>query len=294
MVGAEGPYITSAMKLNITNRNNLPAPLVAAIQNDPYSAGDSDATATSLIKPPRIVALEKLHRAEITEDASDRIWSLVGQIGHSILERAAKAGHKVAEERLYRECLGWKVGGQIDLIDGVISDYKFTTVWSCKNGLKPEWEQQQNILNWLALGNDKVVTGMEIVALYRDWSVLEARRDSTYPQAQVQVFKVPEWAPVQAQVWIEGRVLLHKEAQAGNLPECSPEERWAKPEKFAVKKPGADRARRVLDTSAEAAKEMKPGEIIEHRPGENTRCEAYCAAAPFCSQFKALKGVVTP
>jgi hypothetical protein len=280
--------------MKITNKHGLPAPLVAAVTADPYSPGRSDITVTQLIKPPRALALEKKHAAELEDDASNRIWSLIGQIGHAILERAAKAGHRVVEERLYAEVLGWTVGGQVDLLDWVITDYKLTTVWSCKNGLKPEWEQQLNALAWLARRNNFVPLGLEIVAIYRDWSALEAHRDSSYPQSQVQVFCVPQWTDERATAWIEERVRLHQSARAGTLPECTPEERWAKPDTFAVLRPDAKRARRVLRSYEDAVKELKEGEVVVMRPGESTRCETYCAAAPFCEQFARIKSSSTP
>jgi hypothetical protein len=72
----------------LSNRLNLPEPLVRAIANDSYNSGTSDFTATGLIKPSQMIALEKKHANEITEDASDLIYSLQGQSIHTILERA--------------------------------------------------------------------------------------------------------------------------------------------------------------------------------------------------------------
>ena len=118
------------MKESITNNHGLPGPLVTAIRNDDYDRGDSDITVTELIAPPRQVALKRKHAGEITEDASDRIWSLVGQVGHAILERAGKDAH-IVEKRLYATSKDWKVGGKADLYlsEKAIIDYKFTTVY---------------------------------------------------------------------------------------------------------------------------------------------------------------------
>ena len=60
----------------ITNKYGLPSSLYNALANDPY-VGGGDISITRLIAPPRIVALRKRHEAEIVEDASDRIWSLL-------------------------------------------------------------------------------------------------------------------------------------------------------------------------------------------------------------------------
>ncbi len=272
--------------MTITNHAGLPEPLVNAIRNDPYSSNGSDLTMTQSLKPARAVALEKLHKDEITEDAADRLFALIGQIGHSILERGAKG--EMTELRLFAKVRGWKVSGQADLLGDTLVDYKFTSVWSCKDGLKPEWEQQLNGLRWLASVNGHSVERMQIVAIYRDWSKLEARRSSDYPRHQVQVFDVPKWTEAEALVWIEGRVQAHQAAQSAlekNLPECTPDERWEKPEKFALMKHGRQRAVRLYDQREQAmlAAEGNSMLYIEHRPGEQIRCASYCAARPWCS-----------
>jgi hypothetical protein len=70
----------------LTNRLGLPQAVVDAVANDPYTRGDSDISVTQLIQPPYQRKLRQ--EVEIVEDASDKIWSMVGQIGHGILERA--------------------------------------------------------------------------------------------------------------------------------------------------------------------------------------------------------------
>ena len=74
--------------MKITNNHNLPQSVVSAVSNDPYDRGGSDYTCTELISPVRQVMLRHRHGDEITEDASDRVWSLLGQAVHHILERA--------------------------------------------------------------------------------------------------------------------------------------------------------------------------------------------------------------
>lgn len=276
----------------ITNKAGLPLPLVEAVRRDPYNSQGSDMTVTGLLKPPRTVALERQHKDEIEEDAADRLWALIGQIGHLILERS---GGLSTELRLFSQVNGWKISGQMDLLSGnVLVDYKITSVWSCKDGLKPEWEQQLNALHWLAWKNSIKVEKAQIVAIFRDWSKLEARRSADYPRHQVQVFDVPLWSTTRAQFWIEERVHLHQEAQSDELPECTPEERWEKPAKWAIHKEGRERAVKLHDTESGAKTHLATLDAkhrIEHRPGEQVRCQSYCNAMPFCSQAKAL-GVV--
>lgn len=72
-----------------TNKLNISESLVNAIKKDSYSKGDSDFSVTGLINPARIEALRVKHDSQIKEDVSDRIYSLLGQSIHTILERAA-------------------------------------------------------------------------------------------------------------------------------------------------------------------------------------------------------------
>jgi hypothetical protein len=281
------------MRPTITNRLGLPQPIVDAVRADPYSSGRSDISVTTLLKPPRAVALERQHASEIVEDAADRLWALVGQIGHAILERGSKEA--ITERRLYTEVNGWTVSGQVDLVPpDLLLDYKFTSVWSCKDGLKPEWEQQLNMLHLLCVRNGIHIVKAQIVAIYRDWSTLEARRSPDYPQTQVQLFDVPLWTLPAIEAYMTERVRAHQAARAA-LPECTAEERWGKPTKWALMKRGRERAVKLFDSAqvANVALEAASKEhYIQERPGEQVRCQNYCAAMPFCSQAKALG--VTP
>lgn len=282
----------------ITNLQGLPQPIVDAITNDPYDSGASDISITRLISPVRQVELIRRHADEITEDASDRIWAIMGQLGHSILERAAKDKNgkdsgNIAEKRLFAEVQGWKVSGQVDLISGVLTDYKFTSTYAVKEGVKTEWVQQLNLNRWLAHKNGIAVEKLEIIAILRDWSKPEAMRNPDLPQAQVIVLPVEVWSLEAAEAFMEQRVWLHQSARAASdadLLECSSEEMWERPEKYAVKKIGGVRASKLYDTEREARAAVKQGQEVEHRPGERPRCQSYCSASPFCSQFKAWEG----
>ena len=62
----------------ITNLHNLPAAVVAAVQNDPY-VGGGDISTTKLIDSPRIRVLSAKHKDNISVDVSERVWALLGQ-----------------------------------------------------------------------------------------------------------------------------------------------------------------------------------------------------------------------
>ena len=275
--------------MKITNLLNLPAPIVRAVTNDPYNKGDCDYSTTGLIKPARIAALEKLHASEITEDASDRIWSLCGQIGHLILERAG--GDDIAEKRYFADYKGYRISGQVDIItkpDGKhhLQDYKFTSVFAAKDGLKPEWEAQLNINRWICQQNGIEIEAASIVAIFRDWSKGKARRESDFPQKQVQILNAPLWTKEKVEQYLHERICAHVAAFTV-LPECTDAERWAKASTWAIKKRGGARSipRGVHTTLADAEAHLRSldsGYEIETRKGTSVRCLDYCPCVQFC------------
>lgn len=275
--------------LRLTNKTNLPQPIVDAIRNDPYSKGNASISVTELIGPPRIVALKETFSEKIEEDASDRIWSLVGQVMHSILERADRTA--ITERRLFMESSGWTVSGSMDrFVDGLLQDYKFVSAYKFKDNTVPlEYEQQLNCYAEILRKNGQPVVKMELIAILRDWSKLGAKRSADYPQTQALVLPVPLWSEEKASAFIRERVILHQQARI-SLPECSSEERWEKPAVYAVMRPGRKSALKLYDTEQEAddhaSKER--GLYVIHRPGESTRCLSYCPVSSFCEQFKKM------
>lgn len=276
--------------MKITNNLNLPEPLYLAICGDTYSAGDSDISTTSLSVPSRIWALRKLHNAELTTDASDRIYSLIGQVAHGICERMANNPDFIAEQRYYRDFDGVKVGGQIDLLQKStrqLYDFKITSHYASQDGAKDEWVAQASVNRMLLEHNGISVSGATYIAIFRDFSKTRAGIGGM-PLLPVMKFEIPLWSIEQTEAWVRGRIASHY-AALKTLPECTEEERWAKPATFACMKPGAQRATRVFDTEAEAIALAKDGKVeVVRRPGANTRCESYCEVKDFCSFWKNL------
>src|SRR6266404_2025978 len=106
------PQLHPEMKLE--NSLGLPEPIVNAIRGDDYQKGDCDFSVTELIKPVRIRALGKKWSEHLTEDVSDRIFSLFGKAMHKVLEMAADPRYSMVEKRYYADFnLGdcWECGG---------------------------------------------------------------------------------------------------------------------------------------------------------------------------------------
>lgn len=278
--------------MRLTNKLGLPEPIVLAVSNDGYTKGDADLSVTQLISPPRQVALIKKHEDEISEDASDRIFSLMGQAIHTILERANKTG--IAERRLSTKVLGWQISGGMDLVleDGTLYDYKTTTGWQLLDGKVPDsWVEQLNCYAEILRQNGEKVTKLLVCGILRDWSKMEAMRNAGFPQEQVIVREIPLWDSGQANVFLADRVLRHQEAQSGKLPECTPKERWARPDVFAVMKKDRKSAVKLYENEADAEAHAATETTFYtvKRPGMSIRCSAYCNAAPFCTQWAAIK-----
>ncbi len=280
--------------MKVTNRNAFPEALLRAVENDPYSKGDSEFSVTELLTPPRISALKRTHAAELEEDVEDRLYSLYGQIAHSILERSAHE-RVITEIRYFGEVSGARVSAQVDTLDierGRLSDWKFTTAWGFKRGAgpKPEWVAQLNMQLELLRQNGLDATSLEIVGLIRDFSKMEARRNLDYPRLPVQRVSLPVWPRAKTIAYMSERIRMHRLART-TLPTCTSEDRWERPTKYAVMKRGGKRAVKLYDTEIEAQTHAlsAPNLHVVFRPGESIRCSAYCAAAPFCSQHQALK-----
>lgn len=277
-----------------------------AVENDTYSKGESDYSVTELLKPPRVTALTAMHKEKLVDDVEDRLWSLYGQIVHTILERANQAD--LVEKRFFAEFNGPSgpriVSAQVDtlaLVRGILSDWKFTTSWGFKLGqpVKPEWVAQLNMQLEILRRNGLDAVALQIIGLLRDWSKLEAQRTEDYPKKGVIVVPIEIWPRERTVAFIEERIALHERAKQvtndEDLPLCTPDERWAKQDSWAVMK--GTRAIRFgvcfTEKAAEETHRKNPGTRIEFRPGFSTRCSAYCSVSEFCSQYqKTLKGAI--
>ena len=293
----------------ITNNKGFPLALVKAVENDSYSKGKADRSVTGLLAPPRQAALKDIHEDVLTEDVADRTYALYGQLIHLLLERAGEQDRNaLTEERLFTEAEGWTISGQTDTItlteeEGwVVSDYKFVTAYKFKREYSGElvmpvdYERQLNMYAHLLRENGFRVDELKIVAIYRDWSKLEAKRDKNYPQLGAETHDVKLWSEEDAREFMAERVRLHQAAE-NDLPECTDEDRWAKPDKYALMStPTSVRARKLFDTEVGAVtwayeNKIKEGWVVDHRPGVNTRCENYCLVSEYCEQFKALQKI---
>lgn len=241
-----------------TNLFGIPAPIAAAIENDPYDPGPGVAyTASQLPDPPRIVALRRRYYDQIVVDVSDCIWLLFGWAVHAILERSGKGGER--ELRLYGDVAGLRISGATDYVEmgstgegsfrtmevapseTVVWDYKVVGEYSVRNSTNPphgvsqSYEAQLNTYAHLRRVNSKPVDRLKIAAILRDWkegekerAAEQARRkgkETEYHPHPIKVMDVPVWSPSRIIGYLEERIKLHEAAKV-TLPHCTPEERW--------------------------------------------------------------------
>jgi hypothetical protein len=291
----------------ITNNYNLPDPVFRALTEDNYSRGASNRSVTQLIDAPRQQILTAENDDQITYDASEMIWIILGKSVHEIFERYA-IGRNIAETRMFAEVNGWTISGASDLQiveeDGGITivDYKCTSVWSVIYD-KAEWHQQQNLYGWLVDQNfDLPVKRLRICAILRDWKNSEMLKNNSYPKVPLMLIDIPLWSKQKRHDYMHERVQVHQDAEferltGGDLPLCTPAERWERPTTYAVMKNKNKRALKV-EESEEAAEQhivdwyaknigTKDKLKVVVRPGDPVRCSGgWCRVAHLCDQYQ--------
>lgn len=272
--------------MNLTNVHGLPDAIYQAVKNDPYKGG-GDISVTKLIDAPQRRQLIAKYKDSVVEDVSDRIWSLLGQAVHTILERANKSD--IVEERLYAEVNGWQLSGQFDrlcLHGSSLDDYKVTGVYKVMKGEFEDWTWQLNTLRWLAIQNGHKVDGLRIIAILRDWKKAESQRKQGYPQTPIVAVDIPVLPLEDVYQYVSQRISLHQKAAAGEIIPCTDEERWYEGTKWALMKKGGKRAIRIYENKDDIESPLADGLFIEERKGGYKRCAEYCEVAPFCDQYK--------
>lgn len=321
----------------LTNHSSLPRFWVRACEQmcAPRDRAGADYTVTELLRPAYQALLLEKYGPTTPEDVSlfgDRMLG-VGvhralEVGAKRLEDGAVLGG-FSEVRLSSTFAGKVVSGAtdqfellqgnddetfLDQTEGVLWDLKTCRVWAVtwflKGRGKNEWEAQVNAYAELWRRAGFTPKALKILAVMKDWSFRDAERgDEGYPKHQEVVLEMPLWSPEKAVAFIEGRVEAHEKARRvgeKKTPICTPEERWAKEDAWAVHSfvggEQSARAHRVFDTEAEAEAECedvnrkqlskapsarKHYEVV-FRKGEDTRCRPrFCRICSSCSYWSA-------
>ncbi|GHV40939.1 hypothetical protein AGMMS49546_15810 [Spirochaetia bacterium] len=280
--------------MKITNKLNLPAGLVKAVSTERHNEPGC-ISATTLLQGVKHIILTDRHWDELEDDVSDRIWAIWGTAVHSLLEQEGE--NDFAEQVMSYPVGDITVTGCIDNYDmqnGIICDYKTASVWKVKFNDFEDWYNQGMIYAWLLAKNGFKVKQCRFIALLKDHSKTDAARDYQYPKNPVYVyeFDVTFLNLLRIEKYIKTKIREYVRCTAlgdGDIPPCTPDERWDKATKYAVKKEGRKTAIRLLDKQAEAeemAADLGKGHYVETRPGESTKCLSYCRCCGFCNYYQ--------
>lgn len=285
--------------MKITNKTNLPIPIYNAIKKGWYTEiiEPNTYSATSLLKPNKLYWLEKRYADKLTEDASERIWALMGSVMHNVLERGEDED-SLQECRLFMDVEGGTVHGAFDYFQNhIISDYKFTSVWNVvfkENKIK-EWTEQLNLYALLLRHSGFDVNGLQIVAILRDWSKTKAKFGKGYPKEQIQIIPIELWSNARALDFAERKVAdknFYSKKDPNDITECSKRERWESPTVYAVMKVGRKSAVKLHNEIDDAQvqidllnKNNSGTYYLETRHGEARRCLEYCPVNKYCNYY---------
>lgn len=268
----------------VTNKMGLPSAIADAVAEGIHEPTEGRYGATELLKPTREIKLTRENWGEIECDCADSAPALLGTAFHSLMEERAPKGAESELELEWPMGHGLTLKGRLDLWDGeCVTDYKTTSASKAQKGDFADWRKQALIYAWLLWNaRGERARKARFVALLKDWSKAKAVYGSGYPQSPVCVVEFPilDSDIVAIGDWIEAKA---EKLASDALPECTAEEMWEKPKRYAVYKGASARATKVCDTLEEAE---ALGGRIEERGGERTKCDLYCPVAKWCKNRK--------
>lgn len=287
--------------MRITNKLKLPVGLVNAVSTERHNKPGT-LSVTTLLKGVKEVLLTERHWDEMTDDASDRVWAVFGTAVHALLEHEGPG--EFAEEQMGLKVGGITVTGRIDnynMETATITDWKTASVWKVKMQDFDDWYWQGILYAWILRKNGFPAKKCRFIALLKDHSKSKARIDSQYPASPCYVyqFNVRKKDMLAAEILVckkTAEYRKYRDTPDDEIPPCTPEERWADDEKWAVMKSGRKSAVRLFDSEeaaaffcAEMTEKGEKGYSVEYRPGQSRKCLDYCPARAFCDFAQKLQ-----
>lgn len=318
-----------------TNKTDIPLGLAVWLVADDYdySSEEKYISATSLLRPiKQLVLTRRIDLSTSSVDLSDLVARSMGTGLHDSIEKAWKRHYKTSlkalgygddliskikinptkeelkpddvpiylEQRAVKELNGWKIGGKFDLVmDGMLNDYKSTSVYTYINSSKDEdYCQQGSIYRWL--NPDKIQSDfIRINFIFTDWSSASSKSDPNYPKSKIAYKDIPLMNQQETEKFISAKLKqleMYMDAPEEAIPRCTDEELWRGPTKFkyfANKDKTTGRSTKNFDSQAEANKywltERGGKGIVLAFLGLPKRC-IYCQAASICKQKKEMFG----
>lgn len=276
--------------MTFTNKFDLPQAYVDAVIANEEEHIKADFSVTELLKGDTEIALDMLHRSELTCDVSDRFNTLIGSAVHSILE---KFGGQGSEVYMVADIDGTLVSGTADRIDDdCITDWKTCASWKITYNDFDDWRKQLIAYSFLYWGmTSRTILNGRIIAFIKDWSPTQAERDKGYPQSPVMPINF-KWTCEEIQdvpvKWSEKINRIYSIIDKKEFPPCSEEDRWHEPDTWALMKPGRKSAIKLFDNEADAeSAKTEKSMYVEHRVGKDKKCDRYCIVGKngFCPYY---------
>jgi hypothetical protein len=194
------------------------------------------------------------------------------------------------EQRNNKKIGKFTVTGQYDFnFEGQLEDFKTTKCYSWSTGLNDHhYIMQGSMYRWLdpvRITSDTT----RISFLFTDWTDKNLGMPN-YPAAQVQHREYQLESIFKTEMFIRSKleqIDMYLDKPEEEIPECSEEDLWKKPDSFAYfKNPNGARATKVFDSMEEANPRLvKDGNVgkIDVRKGSVGACR-FCASFPICKQ----------
>lgn len=283
--------------MRITNRMNLPDAFVKAVCTERHNRKGT-ISATTLLKGVKEIVLSDRHWDDMEDDASERVWLILGTAVHSIMERHGEGNF--VEKQLEFDIGKMTVTGQVDFFDenkGILVDWKTCTDTKVLMGDFDDWHRQAMIYAWLLTKNGFKVSKAQFIGIIKNHSKRRAMYEEGYPKAPVHVveFDISEGDIADIERFILEKVEQVHSAQKmedDDIPSCSPEERWETPTVYAVMKEGNVKSKKNCPTMEEAedrVKQLGKGHYVQVRKGTSNKCNGYCQCKGFCSFYREMK-----
>lgn len=322
--------------ITYTNIYNVPAvmcDIAMYLYENGYTGGtyepeDKVISATTLIKPVRMIVLEIQNRGkDRTVDVSDILASSRGTAEHKVLSDALEWANKTKgknwryEVRTEKKVKGWIVTGEFDYgQNGAIGDLKNTSTftwmemvaerrWWKKNAEFASIEEMQrhapktfekamqlSIYKWL--NHDVTVNEGEICFNFTDWRRSDMLKNDKYPNSRSKGIVIsPLISESKIQRFVEDKIELIDDILSGKkeLPYCTgyesgSNELWEKPTlwKYYKDPKKTSRSTKNYTNEHEAMERARKEGGIVKKVRGEVRRCDYCNVRNVCEQYREI------
>lgn len=311
------------------NVSEVPLALAVFLASDNYDHNPDPDTisATTLLKPLRQIILpSRIAPGDGLRNLADMMANRMGAAIHDGIEKAWVTNHLPAmqalglpkrvidrvsinppdssltddmipvylEQRLSRKFGKWTVTGKFDFIgEGMVQDFKSTSVWTYKNQVNAnKYIEQGSLYRWL---DPKKITQdrMQIHYIFTDWKGAMQKSDPSYPPKRFHTQTFDLMGLPETNTFIGNKLKLidqYWDAPEEEIPLCNDDELWRSEPQFKYYKSGnvnAARSTKNFESRQDAVIYMstQAGGVgaIKEVPGQVTACK-YCPAFQACTQ----------